>query len=165
MDTYDWENDDESEDIDNNDNSGESDDEFDQFNKEYTFGYTQIGHVGYGDAELGTQMGGKMSKLEKMLQLQSVPKEKLFINKFKGELTNYVSTQKVDHYAEIIQTIPRYWLKNIKALCVTISLADAYDNTINETRLKDFSKANGIREVDILRYFRLLEQSLIKYNK
>lgn len=133
--------------------------QFDQDPEDFSFSYTQQEQIGYGDPDLGTTVGGQLTKLQKIVQLQTVPKEKLYTNKLKLDLNTYFSFDKTNHYAMLIQEVPRFWLKNSQALASTIYMIDQLNGSkLTADKLEDFSKQTGIRKEDLYRYYRLIEK-------
>nr|QBK87615.1 MAG: hypothetical protein LCMAC201_05280 [Marseillevirus LCMAC201] len=134
--------------------------EFNQFvdqDPEFGFSYTQLEHVSFADPELGTTIGGKFTKLEKIMQMQTVSKEKLYINKLKFDLSTYFSFDNTNHYATLVQAIPRFWLKNSAAIASTIFMIDKLGSAkLTVAKLNDYSIQTGIRKEDLFRYYRLL---------
>ena len=148
--TQDWDYDDEPE--------GEFNQFVDQDPVEFGYSYAQLEHVSFGDPEIGTTIGGKFAKLEKIMQMQTVSKEKLYINKLKAELKDVdFSFDKINHYAILVQAVPRFWLKNGKAIASTIFTIDKLKGTkLTADKLADYSIQTGIRKEDLFRYYRLL---------
>lgn len=141
--------------------------EFDQFNPydpdEFeAVGYKQLEHVSYADPEFGTAIGGKFSKLEKIIQLQTVSKEKLYLQKLKALMNQYFPAPgKIEHYAIAIQNIPHFWLKNAAALAATLYVYDSLNGLkLTAAKLADYSKKTGIRIEDLYRYYRLVNEHL-----
>ena len=144
-----------------------SDDEFGAFGEqtydepEFGYNYSQFQQVSYGDPEMGTTIGGKFSKLDKIVQQQTVSKEKLYLSKFKAELSNYFSYDAINEYSTLIQKVPRYWLKNITALSGALfyihNLRKSYPIAKPTVKsLEEFSEKTHIRKEDLYRYYRLL---------
>ncbi len=146
----DWDYDDEPE--------GEFNQFVDQDPEEFGYSYAQLEHVSFGDPEMGTTIGGKFAKLEKIMQMQTVSKEKLYTNKLKAELNNkHFSFDKTNHYATLVQDVPRFWLKNSNAIASTIFTIDKLKGTkLTADKLADYSIQTGIRKEDLFRYYRLL---------
>jgi len=131
----------------------------DQDPEEFSFSYAQLEHISYADPEMGTTLGGKFSKMEKIMQMQTVSKEKLYTNKLKADLNIYFSFDKTNHYVTLIQNVPRFWLKNSLAMASTIFMIDQLKNSkLTADKLTDFSQQTGIRKEDLFRYYRLLEK-------
>lgn len=142
---------------------GEEDTEFAQFieedPEEFGFSYAQTEHMGYGDPELGTTLGGKFSKVEKLVQLQTVSKEKLYLNKLKVDLNVFFSFELTNHYSAVTQEVPRYWLKNPRAIASTFYMINSLHGAkLTPEILADYSAQTNIRREDLLRYYRLLEK-------
>ena len=137
--------------------------EFNQFTdydpEEFGFSYTQLEHVSFGDPEMGTMIGGKFAKLEKIIQMQTVSKEKLYTNKLKADLNTYFSFDTTNHYAALVQKIPRFWLKNTTAMAAAIFMIDSLGgNKPSADSLNEFSIQTGIRKEDLYRYYRLIKE-------
>jgi hypothetical protein len=139
-------------------------DQFDEYDPyEFMPSYGQLEHVSYGDPALGTTIGGKFSKLEKIMQMQTVPKETLYINKLKAELNTYFSFDKTNHYAVLVQSVPRFWLKNIPAMSATIYMIDKLKGVkLSATKLADYAEQTNTRKEDLFRYYRLLKKYIGK---
>lgn len=121
-------------------------------------GYQQMEHVGYGDPEFGGTIGGKLGRLEQIMQAQTVSKEKLYIQKLRQSLTDYFSQDKSSNYIAQIEKIPRFWLKNSDALAAVAYMIDNLSNDkLTVDSLKYFSGQTGIREEDLFRYYRLMK--------
>ncbi len=130
---------------------------------EFGFSYAQLTHISYGDPEMGTTIGGKFTKLEKIMQMQTISKEKLYTNKLKVDLNMHFSFDKTNHYAVQVQDVPRFWLKNSQAMASTIFMIDKLEGTkLTADKLANYSQQTGIRKEDLFRYYRLLEK-YIKY--
>jgi hypothetical protein len=144
--------------------SSDEDGEFNEFvdKDPYEFGisYAQLGQISQGDPELGTTLGGKFFKIEKMVQAQTVSKEKLYLNKLKAELNDvFGSSKKVNHYATVVQQVPRYWLKNGRTIAATYYLIDRLSNSpLTSGKLASFSTEFGVDKEDLFRYYRLLKE-------
>jgi hypothetical protein len=122
-------------------------------------GYGQLEHISYADPELGTTMGGKMSKTERMVMMQTVSKEKLYVNRLKADLYDWFSFEKADNYIKLLESVPRYWLKNPRAIAATFYMIDRLRGTkLNTDKLADFSGKTNIRREDLFRYYRLLNK-------
>jgi hypothetical protein len=126
---------------------------------EFGFSYAQLEHISYGDLEMGTTIGGKFTKLEKIMQMQTISKEKLYTNKLKVDLNMHFSFGKTNHYAVLVQKVPRFWLKNSQAMASTIFMIDNLEGTkLTAGKLEKYSQQTGIRKEDLFRYYRLLEK-------
>jgi len=142
-----------------NDNSDEEFNEFiNQDPQEYGFSYGQLQHVGIGDLGVSTISGGN-SKLSKMIQMQSLTKDVLFMNKLKSDLHKYFSFENVSHYSTLVKNkVPRYWLKNSDALAATMYMIDNIaKNPLTPEVLEKYSKETGVRKEDLFRYYRLFQ--------
>ena len=141
---------------------GDDDKEFthfiDQDPEEFGFSYGQLEQIGHGDIDFGTTIGGKFSKLEKIVQMQTVSKEKLYTNKLKVDLNLFFSFAQTNHYAEQVQQVPRFWLKNSHAMAGTIFMINKLSGVKPTTAsLAEYSKQTNVRSEDLFRYYRLLE--------
>jgi hypothetical protein len=143
-------------------------DEFNAFKEDeepdLQVGYAQLQHVSFGDPGLGMTIrtkGGKVSKLEKLLgQHQGDMKEKLYIQKLKAELSNYVSFEVANDFGIITEKyIPRYWLKNIPALAATFYMINQLrKEKLTSKYLESFSETTGVRKEDLYRYYKLVKE-------
>jgi len=143
---------------------GEDDfDEFDDYQEpeedNFQMSYSQMTHINYGDPSLGTTMGGKYSKLEKMIRQDTVSKEKLYILRLKAELSNWFSYTKTDHYSIITENIPRYWLKSPQALAAVYYMTD-HHKKITQQILAKYSNETNVPKTDLYRYYRLVKDHI-----
>jgi hypothetical protein len=127
--------------------------------QEYQIGYAQLTHTTFGDIELGGVIGGKYSKIERLVKYETISKEKLFINELRSELTDKeINNYKIQNYIDIVKKITRYWLKNIDTIVYTILLIEELEDTeLNKKIVDKYSKNYGIGQYDIIRYYRLLK--------
>ena len=134
----------------------------DQDPQEFGFSYAQLEHVGFGDPEMGTIIGGKFTKLEKTIQMLTVSKEKLYTNKLKADLNMHFSFDKTNHYATLVQEVPRFWLKNSYAMASAIFMIDKLGGSkLTADKLTDYSIQTGVRKEDLFRYYRLLKEYIV----
>lgn len=146
--------------------SDNEDDDFSVFaerDPDLVLGYAQREHISYGGGGLGTTIGGKMSKIERMIQAQNASPQEMYLNKLKLDLQDYFSIDKSSHYAARIQEVPRFITKNSLALAATIYMIDGFrgnkpTNPKLKLALENVSAESGIRKEDLLRYYRLLEK-------
>ena len=126
----------------------------------FTTTYAQLEQISRGQPGLGMGISGKKSKIERILQQQTISKEKLYLAKFAAELSNYLSDRTTQYYVTLVETkIPRFWLKNIDTLVVSILLLDQLKNkNITAEILDDFSTEYSIRIEDLYRYYRLVKE-------
>ena len=143
-----------------NDEDGEFNNFVDKDPYEFGISYVHLGQVSYGDPELGMTIGGKYAKLEKTVRAQTVPKEKLYINKLRAELHEFFdSFDKSNHYATIVQQVPRYWLKNGRTIAATFYVIDKLEGgSLSSGKLATFSTQTGVDKQDLFRYYRLLKE-------
>ncbi len=133
---------------------------FDEYDPdEYGVSYQQLEQISYGDPELGMSLGGKFAKFEKIVQVQTVSKEKLYLNKLKAELNQYFPFDKSNHYAILIQKVPRFWLKNSETIVATIYMIDELKKSpLIGSKLARYSTRTNVRKEDLFRYYRLLKE-------
>jgi hypothetical protein len=131
------------------------DKEFADFSDEpqYLTSYSQMEHTSFGGG-IGGKIGGKYSKLEKMIQAQTVSKEDLYLAKFKAIATNWTSQVVANSFAEEITLIERYWLKNPEALIGALMLKKG-NNALTTAMLEKTAKTVGVPTVDLYRYYKL----------
>jgi len=140
---------------------GSSLDEFDMFEEkelDLGVGYKQIQQLSYGDPEIGGRIGGgKMSKFERMIQQQSVSKEKLYMNRFRPVLLETFSMEKTNHFAKITESIPRFWLKNMELLAATFYMIDELTgDKLTANVLEKYSEKTHNKPVDMYRYYKMV---------
>jgi len=130
--------------------------EFEQFGKEqpeFGFSYSQLQHVSYGEGL------GATSKLEKMVQQQTMSKESIFIQKLKQELLKYFSFEAIEHWVIVTTKLPRYWLKNPEALTETYNMINQLKGKqLTLEYLTSFSASSNISKEDLFRYYRFIKQ-------
>lgn len=127
---------------------------------EFKTTYALEEQISRGGVGLGTGITGKLSKTEKILQQQTISKEKLYLAKFAAELSNYLTDRNTQYYVtQVEEKIPRFWLKNVETLVIAILLSDRLgDKQIDRDVLKKYSQEYQIRIEDLFRYYRLVKQ-------
>jgi hypothetical protein len=138
-------------------------DEFSHFEEpQFEVGHSQMDQINWGgDPEMGTRIGGAFSKIEDIIRRQTVPNEKLYTVALKAELHNYLPFEKVSNYVALIESVPRFWFKNVDAIAGTAYMIDSLQNNRpNPQTLQEYAKKTGISEVDLYRYYRLLSKYL-----
>lgn len=126
---------------------------------DFVVGYGQLDQIAYGGGGLGTTIGGKFSRIEKMIQAQSASPQEMYLNKLKYDLSDYFSFEKASHYAARIQEVPRFWLKNGPTIAATVYMIDSIQGRKPTSKdLENASAETGVRKEDLLRYYRLLEK-------
>jgi len=126
--------------------------EYDPDQQEYQVGYQHQQHMGFIDPVYGTGLAN-MSKTGKMLQIMSIPREKLFIREIRFELLDVFSSQDtVNFYVNAIEEhIPRYWTTNPKYLVEAIETLH-FKKQITKDILLQTARSRGMSAVDLLRY-------------
>ena len=116
--------------------------------------FAQREHMGYAGAG---RVGGQFSKLERIIQAQTESKESIYINKFRGELTNYFTDNQAAGYIQGITNISRYWLKNPAAMAAAFYMQSQLDRKkLSTALLADYSKKTFVPPQDLLRYYKLI---------
>jgi hypothetical protein len=102
---------------------------------------------------------GLFGKTEKISEAMGTSKEKLFLIKLASALDQYFDANLINIFVENIQSIPRFWLKNVDALAVTIDIWNKGKNTKITTNLLDtYSKSTGLDAVDLYRYYLIIKK-------
>ena len=123
--------------------------------------YQQQQHLNVIDPVYGTNMEG-MGNYAKIMQLQNISREKLYIREFRFEIINQFSNDQIaDTYVPAVEDyIPRYWTKNAQYLAMAIYLLH-FNPRLTKDILIRFIRTKEVRHpVDFLRYCYMVNKYL-----